>query len=96
MRLKTQSGKVVSSHSSACGWSSFSTNDPIDSRRRSCSSVKMKWRRFDAKSGRMTGAASAAGETAELIGSLSSGGGRAPSTLQKPADEVNSGASYFP
>ena len=42
MRLKTESGNVVSSHSSACGASSFVTNARIDSRSWSCSSVKMK------------------------------------------------------
>ena len=44
MRGNTQSGKVVSSHSSACGRSSLSTNVWIDSRSCSCSSVKMKCR----------------------------------------------------
>ena len=42
MRGKTESGKVVSSHSSACGASSFITNAWIDSRSASCSSPKMK------------------------------------------------------
>ena len=46
MRLKTQSSKVVSSHSSAWGRSSLITNARIDSRSCSCSSVKMKCRRF--------------------------------------------------
>ena len=32
MRVKTESGKVVSSHSSACGASSLVTNEWIDSR----------------------------------------------------------------
>src|SRR5215216_5741233 len=44
MRANTQSGKVVSSHSSECGASSLTTNAWIDSRSCSCSSVKMKWR----------------------------------------------------
>jgi hypothetical protein len=42
MRRNTQSGKVVSSHSSACGASSRTANERIDSRSCSCSSVKMK------------------------------------------------------
>ena len=42
MRAKTESGNVVSSHSSACGASSLITNAWIDSRSASCSSVKMK------------------------------------------------------
>ena len=54
MRGKTQSGKVVSSHSSAWGASSFSTNEPIDSRSWSCSSVKMKCFRLVSKSGLRT------------------------------------------
>ena len=48
MRVKTESGKVVSSHSSACGASSFVTNARIDSRSWSCSSVKMKCLRLRA------------------------------------------------
>ena len=51
MRAKTESGKVVSSHSSACGASSFVTNARIDSRSWSCSSVKMKCLRWAAWSG---------------------------------------------
>src|SRR5919202_1133667 len=51
MRLNTQSGYVSCSHSSACGRSSRSTNDRIDSRSCSCSSVKMKCRRWVPKSG---------------------------------------------
>src|SRR5215211_1601397 len=51
MRLKTESGKVVSSHSSACGASSFVTKARIDSRSWSCSSVKMKCLRPAAWSG---------------------------------------------
>src|SRR3954470_22982100 len=54
MRSKTQFGKVVSSHSSACGASSFLQKLRIDSRSCSCSSVKMKWRLLDAKSGLRT------------------------------------------
>ncbi len=42
MRRKTQSGNVVSSHSSACGASSFVANARIVSRSASCSSPKMK------------------------------------------------------
>src|SRR5436190_1052114 len=42
MRENTQSGKVVSSHSSACGASSLTAKLVIDSRSASCSSVKMK------------------------------------------------------
>ena len=42
MRRKTESGNVVSSHSSACGASSLSANARIDSRSCSCSSLKMK------------------------------------------------------
>src|SRR4051812_48689297 len=51
MRSNTQFGKVVSSHSSACGASSFSQKLRIDSRSASCSSVKMKWRFLEPKSG---------------------------------------------
>ena len=51
MRVKTESGKVVSSHSSACGASSFVTNALIDSRSWSCSSVKMKCLRLAPWSG---------------------------------------------
>ena len=60
MRVKTQSGKVVSSHSSACGASSLATNARIDSRSCSCSSVKMKWRRAAAWSGLRTSVAAMA------------------------------------
>ena len=42
MRWKTESGNVVSSHSSAWGASSLVTKERIDSRSWSCSSVKMK------------------------------------------------------
>ena len=42
MRRKTESGKVVSSHSSEWGASSLITKARMDSRSRSCSSVKMK------------------------------------------------------
>ena len=51
MRVNTESGKVVSSHSSACGASSFVTNARIDSRSWSCSSVKMKCLRLPPWSG---------------------------------------------
>src|SRR4051812_3778297 len=51
IRSNTQFGKVVSSHSSACGASSFVAKLRIDSRSASCSSVKMKWRFCDPKSG---------------------------------------------
>src|SRR3954470_21615255 len=54
MRGNTQSSKVVSSHFSACGASSLSQNDAIDSRSASCSSVKAKWRRLELKSGLRT------------------------------------------
>src|SRR5215208_7518605 len=57
MRRNTESGNVVSSHSAACGASSRVTKAWIDSRRRSCSSVKMKCRREAAKSGLRTSAA---------------------------------------
>ena len=54
MRLNTQSGNVVSSHSSACGASSLTAKLRIDSRSASCSSVKMKCLRLAAKSGLRT------------------------------------------
>ena len=54
MRAKTESGKVVSSHSSACGASSLTAKLRIDSRSASCSSVKMKCLRLAAKSGLRT------------------------------------------
>src|SRR4051812_13376748 len=57
MRGKTQSSKVVSSHFSACGRSSFVQKFAIDSRSCSCSSVNAKWRRFELKSGLMTASA---------------------------------------
>src|ERR687896_2700412 len=60
MREKTQFGNVVSSHSSACGASSFTTNERIDSRSCSCSSVKMKCRRAPAWSGLSTSVAAMA------------------------------------
>ena len=41
-RRNTDSSNLSASHRCARGASSFSTNEPIDSRRRSCSSVKMK------------------------------------------------------
>ena len=48
MRGKTQSGNVVSSHSSAWGASSLIAKRRIDSRSASCSSVKMKCLRLAA------------------------------------------------
>ncbi len=57
MRGKIQSSKVVRSHSSAWGASSFTTNAWIDSRRRSCSSVKMKCGRLAPWSGLRMGSA---------------------------------------
>src|SRR5215212_4793540 len=57
MRGNTESGNVDSSHSSAWGASSFVTKAWIDSRRRSCSSVKMKCRCEAAKSGLSTSVA---------------------------------------
>ena len=54
MRVKTQSSKVSSSQRAAWGVSSFSTNEPIDSRRRSWSSLKMKCFLRVPKSGLMT------------------------------------------
>src|ERR671921_251766 len=51
MRVNTESGKVLSSHSSACGASSFVTNAWIDSRSWWCSSVKMKCLRWAPWSG---------------------------------------------
>src|ERR1044072_5964311 len=57
MRRKTESGNVRSSHSSACGRSSFITNARIDSRSASWSSLKMKWRRAAPWSGLKTSVA---------------------------------------
>src|SRR5215212_1760775 len=57
MRGKTQFGNVVSSHSSACGRSSLTTKLWMDSRSRSCSSVKTKCRRAPAWSGFRTSVA---------------------------------------
>ena len=68
MRRKTESGNVVSSHSSAWGASSLIANARIDSRSCSCSSVKMKCLRLAAKSGLRTVAAVA------MAGGLLSGG----------------------
>ena len=61
MRSKTQSSKVSSSQRAAWGASSFSTNEPIDSRSRSCSSLKMKCFLREPKSGLMTFSAVAIG-----------------------------------
>src|SRR3954471_24456375 len=60
MRSNTQFGKVVSSHSSACGASSLVQKLRIDSRSASCSSVKMKWRFLESKSGLRTFSAAVA------------------------------------
>ena len=60
MRRKTESGKVVSSHSSAWGASSLMAKLLIDSRSCSCSSVKMKCLRAVLKSGFSTLSAVAA------------------------------------
>ena len=51
MRRNTESGNVVSSHSSACGASSLTTNAWIDSRSWSWWSLKMKCLRRDPWSG---------------------------------------------
>src|SRR3954453_4797829 len=76
MRSKTQFGNVVSSHSSACGASSFLQKLRIDSRSCSCSSVKMKWRLLDAKSGLRTFSAVAMAGGGLLGRSAGGGGGR--------------------
>ena len=68
MRRKTESGNVVSSHSSACGASSLTTKAWIDSRSASCSSVKMKCRRAAAWSGFWTSVAAIAGLYALRLG----------------------------
>ena len=60
MRVKTESGNVVSSHSSAWGASSLVAKRRIDSRSCSCSSVKMKCLRGASKSGLRTLSAGAA------------------------------------
>src|SRR3954447_12741272 len=60
MRSNTQFGKVVSSHSSAWGASSLVQKLRIDSRSASCSSVKMKWRFLESKSGLRTFSAAVA------------------------------------
>src|SRR5258707_8710537 len=60
MRLKTESGNVVSSHSSAWGASSLTAKLVIDSRSCSCSSLKMKCLRLALKSGFRTLSAVAA------------------------------------
>src|SRR5438067_367030 len=60
MRRNTQSGNVVSSHSSACGASSLVAKFVIDSRSCSCSSLKMKCLRLAWKSGFKTLSAVAA------------------------------------
>ena len=68
MRSNTQSGNVVSSHSSACGCSSLITKRRIDSRSCSCSSVKMKCLRWLAKSGLRTSAVAMRDETFQIEG----------------------------
>ncbi len=75
MRVNTQSGNVVSSHSSACGASSLTAKLVIDSRSASCSSVKMKCLRVLWKSGFSTLSAVAA------IGVVSLSVGTAPADL---------------
>src|SRR3954454_9664356 len=90
MRSKTQFGKVVSSHSSACGASSFVAKLRIDSRSASCSSLKMKWRFFDPKSGFRTFSAVAMGRGALLDRRT------ARRTVADRAAKVNSGTAYFP
>ena len=60
MRWKTESGNVVSSHSSACGASSLTTNAWIDSRSCSWWSLKMKCLRRDPWSGLSTSVSVAA------------------------------------
>src|SRR4051794_18209879 len=87
MRLKTQFGKVVSSHSSACGASSLVAKLRIDSRSCSCSSLKMKCRRFDPKSGLRTVSAVAIGRLAPV---------RLRGTVAEHRGKVNSGTVYFP
>src|SRR4051794_40325114 len=79
MRGKTQSSKVFSSHSSAWGWSSLTTNAWIDSRSRSCSSVKMKCGRLAAWSGLRIGSAAGMDLTLTLaLDQLQHRGGREP------------------
>ena len=73
MRWKTQSGNVVSSHSSACGRSSLTTKLWIDSRSWSCSSVKMKCLREPAWSGFRTSVAAMAGTVPAGAGKVNSG-----------------------
>ena len=68
MRWKTESGKVVSSHSSACGASSFATKRLIDSRSRSWSSLKMKCLRWAPKSGFSTSAVAAMERVSLVVG----------------------------
>ena len=72
MRVKTESGKVVSSHSSAWGASSFVTNARIDSRSWSCSSVKMKCLRRIRRRGHRCGAR---GEVCAAASARGAGGG---------------------
>ena len=73
IRGNTESGNVVSSHSSACGASSLITKLWIDSRSASCSSVKMKCRRGAAWSGFWTSVAAIASAYALRIGSAADG-----------------------
>ena len=72
IRSNTQSGNVVSSHSSAWGWSSLITKRRIDSRSCSCSSVKMKCLRWAAKSGLRTSAVAMSLESSREVNSRTS------------------------
>src|SRR3954454_2082921 len=90
IRSKTQFGNVVSSHSSACGASSFVQKLRIDSRSASCSSVKMKWRFLDPKSGLTTFSAVAMTGGDLLVRQA------ARRTVADWRTKVNSGTAYFP
>jgi hypothetical protein len=78
---------VVSSHSAACGASSFFTKARIDSRSWSCSSVKMKCLRLVSKSGLST--FSAVAIAAPPV--VNAGG----PVRDAHATKVGSGTSYF-
>src|SRR5438105_4009628 len=78
MRVNTQSGNVVSSHSSACGASSLTAKLVIDSRSASCSSLKMKCLRVLWKSGFSTLSAVAAIGVVSLSLGAALEGGRQP------------------
>src|SRR5260370_11493986 len=99
MRWKTESGKVVSSHSSACGASSLIAKLRIDSRSCSCSSVKMKCLREAWKSGLRTLSAVAAMWCGLLVLGAWAGGDGWPAawlqTLTQRDAKVNSRATYF-